>query len=403
MIKIIFLVLIPALLIAQIKPLDIQNYADCNDRLQLEVRRTIGPTNNPVGYGNYLEFEGNQLGDTLFMQKESHSVWYEFRPKAKGDLLIEIEPIDSLDDYDFSIYEYTDSNFCKDVYSKKLKPVRTNFSRNIIALKGKTGLSMQASNARVAAGVQAAYSKSLTVQKEKSYILFLNNVYDHGSGHYLHFDYAIRLNLQGNVQEIGSQQSIQASISLTDIESGNILAQTTSDSLTGDYQLDFVCTKSRMNSPLQLEVFKDGYVFKDTLLTAFKIATEMRGIRLKSRIKKLQKGARFVVSNIIFHGNSPQPLQRSLPSLKSLFKTMKRNKNLKITIEGHTNGCNNGIDYSQRLSDARAQTVYNFLVEHQIDLQRLQFKGFGCQHMLHSVGGPMQHLNRRVEIEIIEL
>lgn len=149
---------------------------------------------------------------------------------------------------------------------------------------------MQASNARVAAGVQAAYSKSLTVQKEKSYILFLNNVYDHGSGHYLHFDYAIRLNLQGNVQEIGSQQSIQASISLTDIESGNILAQTTSDSLTGDYQLDFVCTKSRMNSPLQLEVFKDGYVFKDTLLTAFKIATEMRGIRLKSRIKNFRKG-----------------------------------------------------------------------------------------------------------------
>jgi outer membrane protein OmpA-like peptidoglycan-associated protein len=82
---------------------------------------------------------------------------------------------------------------------------------------------------------------------------------------------------------------------------------------------------------------------------------------------------------------------------------MKRNKSLKITIEGHTNGCNSGIAFSQRLSYARAQTVYNFLIEHQINLQRIQYKGYGCKHLLHAVGGPNQHLNRRVQIEIIEL
>lgn len=357
----------------------------------------------PEGHGNKLEFEGNSKKDSLFMERENHTVWYEFQPNSNGMLLFELEPIDSLDDYDFSIYEYTDSNFCQDVADKKILPLRSNFSRNKIAIKGKTGLAMKAVRNYVGAGLNPAYASPLPVDKTKTYVLLVNNVYDNGQGHFLHFDYSVKLKIEGNVVDIDAQHALEAKITLTNTKTGTVLATTQSDSSTGDYQLDFDIAKSQMNDPLQVEVFKDGYVFKDTLLTAFKIATKMRGVKLQSKIKKLKKGDRFVCNNILFHGDSPKPLNRSLPSLKSLYKTMKRNKNLKISIEGHTNGCSKGETFSQNLSDARAQTVYNFLTENNIQNKRMTFVGFGCKHLIHSLGGPLQHLNRRVEIEILEL
>ena len=226
-------------LLAQDNTLNIVGHQDCETRLKLLFNKTIGPSNSPVGYGNKLEFESQDTNDSLFIEKETHSVWYEFIPKSRGNLMLQIEPLDSLDDYDFSLYEYTDSNFCSDVFEKKIKPLRSNLSRNKIALKGKTGLAKEAKSNWIGTGLQPAYSKTLYVYKNKPYVLFLNNVYEEGGGHILHFDFDTQLQVQGNVVEIGSNKSMQANISLTNTKTGLVLARAISDSLTGDYQLNF--------------------------------------------------------------------------------------------------------------------------------------------------------------------
>ena len=125
--------------------LDIVNHADCNTRLSIETRKTIGPTNAPKGYGDILEFKGNKRSDIHFMEKESHTVWYQFETKTKGKFTFELEPLDSLNDYDFALYKYTDEGFCEAVQNKTILPIRTNFSRNKPAIASKTGLAIPSS------------------------------------------------------------------------------------------------------------------------------------------------------------------------------------------------------------------------------------------------------------------
>lgn len=407
--------------------LNVDGHADCATRLPIETRRTIGPTTSPKGHGEILEFSQNKKESVHFMERENNTIWYEFTTKTKGKLIFEIEPLDSLNDYDFALYKYTDDNFCAAVQSKKILPIRTNFSRNKPEIASKTGLKNTSEQAFVSAGINPAYSQPVEVNAKEKYVLLVNNVYDSGKGHFLHFDYGvnvsfaeqvvseeakgnqeanitstnIRVSFAGQVVSAEAKGNLEANITLTNTRTGDVVVETTSDSITGAYKLVFDLPKTQLNDPLHLEVLKEGYFFYDTVITAFKIVTKMRDIKLKTPIRKLKKGDRFVVSNILFYGDSPKPMPASLLSLKALYKTMKRNKKLKISIEGHTNGCSKGEVFSQNLSDGRAATVQNFLIEHGIDSERLSSIGYGCTKMLHSMNSAAAHLNRRVEIEIV--
>ena len=79
---------------------------------------------------------------------------------------------------------------------------------------------------------------------------------------------------------------------------------------------------------------------------------------------------------------------------------MKKNKSLTIRIDGHTNGCPEGVASSQDLSLSRASTVKSFLAKKGIDSERITIKGFNCTQMLFPANGTeeQQSLNRRVEI-----
>ncbi len=388
---------------AQDNVLEVNNHADCESMLTIETKRTLGPTTSPVGYGTEQEFKHNSRNDRHFMEQENNSVWYKFAAKTNGSLSFELEPLDSLNDYDFALYEYSGENFCADVKNKKILPIRTNFSRNKAEIKGKTGLSASATDEFVTAGINPAYSKAVAVQPKAEYVLLVNNVYDNGAGHILHFDYSVNLKLNGSVVDIESTSSLEANITLTNTKTGLVVAETTSDSVTGAYKLVFDLPKSQLNDPLHLEIYKDDYFFHDTIITAFNIATKMRDIKLTTKIKKMKKGDRFVVNNILFYGGSPKPMPGSMATIKALYKTMKRNKKLRIIIEGHTNGCPHGIKQSENLSNARAATVFEFLTKNKIDEDRLASVGYGCQQMLYSETGSRAFLNRRVEIEIVDL
>jgi outer membrane protein OmpA-like peptidoglycan-associated protein len=398
-----FLLLFGCSLSAQSTPdtLDVSDHGDCATRLTIETRKTVGPTTSPNGPGEVLEFSENERGNLHFMEQENNTVWYQFTAKTKGKLIFEIEPLDSLNDYDFVLYKYTDDNFCADVQSKKILPIRTNFSRNKPEISSKTGLKNKGEQAFIPAGVKAAYSQFVDVNSKEKYVLLVDNVYDNGEGHLLHFDYGVNVKFAGKVVNRTEEGNMEANITLTNTKTGDVVAEAISDSVTGTYKLVFDLPKTQLNDPLHLEVLKEDYFFYDTVITAFKIVTKMRDIELKTPVRKLKKGARFVVSNILFYGDSPKPMPASLLSLKSLYKTMQRNKKLKISIEGHTNGCSKGEKFSQDLSNGRAGTVYNFLIENGIDPSRLSSKGYGCANMLHPKTSSFGHLNRRVEIEIV--
>ena len=85
---------------------------------------------------------------------------------------------------------------------------------------------------------------------------------------------------------------------------------------------------------------------------------------------------------------------------------MQNNSTLKILIEGHTNGCPGGIEYSQILSENRAKTIEDFLIENGVKKQRLVSKGFNCSKMLYpnmETNSELEKMmNRRVEIMVLD-
>lgn len=499
-------------LLAQDELLDVTGHADCKDMLSIDIRPIVGPTNAPLGYGELLEFSANPKESVYFIEKEHHTVWYTFETKTTADFKFELEPLDPKNDYDFALYEYTDEGFCEGVKNKEILPIRSNFARNNPEIDSRTGLRYSAQEELVSAGINPAYSKPLPTKAGKKYVLLVDNVYENGKGHILHFDYVKPLHFDGLVRDIKTKEPliatltlintiskdtlvqttsdslgafigdfelalaqskaalllqvnhddypvyrqrldavkilslrkktlicelgtepvvvatnqenkykprtfelegkvvdeetntpIQATVTLTNTKTGEIVAETESDAETGEYKVDVNVDGAKVMDPLHLEVYKDGYFFQDTVFKAYTIPQETKKLRINRRIPKLKKNAKFIASNILFHGNSPKPLDASVASIKLLLKTMKRNKKLKIKIEGYTNGCSNGVAFSQSLSESRTATVKGFLIKNGIDIKRVENEGFGCKNMIYPERGARQHLNRRVEIRILDI
>lgn len=131
----------------------------------------------------------------------------------------------------------------------------------------------------------------------------------------------------------------------------------------------------------------------------------------KVDISRIEKNQTVALDNIFFLPGSHKTTPESADALFSLYIAMKDNPSLKISIEGHicclTNTTHDGYDYDEqewRLSENRAEAVYEYLASKGIDKKRMRFEGFGLKKPLkwpeRSVAD--ESANRRVEIRILE-
>jgi len=119
-------------------------------------------------------------------------------------------------------------------------------------------------------------------------------------------------------------------------------------------------------------------------------------------IETAKKGDKFVLSNLIFIGGRHILLDSSYPYLEDLLRALKQNPNLEIEIQGHIccQRSGDGVDIDtgkNNLSVARAQYIYDYLVQNGIDASRLNYKGFGADRRLKNTN-INDNRNRRVEI-----
>jgi outer membrane protein OmpA-like peptidoglycan-associated protein len=82
------------------------------------------------------------------------------------------------------------------------------------------------------------------------------------------------------------------------------------------------------------------------------------------------------VDNIYYDFNKATLREESFPVLDQLVSMMNENKNMNLEIGAHTDS--KGTDaYNVKLSDARAKSVVDYLIEHGITADRLVSKGYG--------------------------
>jgi uncharacterized repeat protein (TIGR01451 family) len=105
--------------------------------------------------------------------------------------------------------------------------------------------------------------------------------------------------------------------------------------------------------------------------------------------------------NIHFEFNKATIRSESFPILTDVAEVLKDNPKLNILIEGHTDAVG-GVDYNQKLSDRRAQSVKAYLVSKGVAAGRLTTKGRGKLAPIASNDTAVgRALNRRVEFLIV--
>jgi len=107
---------------------------------------------------------------------------------------------------------------------------------------------------------------------------------------------------------------------------------------------------------------------------------------------------------INFYGGSSVPLPSAYYSIKALYKLMKKNPKMVISIWGHVNDPGGQEPGAQELSEKRGKIIYNYLIEKGINKERMSTIGYGAKFMLfpNPKNEKEQIKNRRVEIKIIE-
>jgi outer membrane protein OmpA-like peptidoglycan-associated protein len=355
---------------------------------------------SPVGPGESIEVASGKKKDKFYFEKENNVVWVKFTAVSNGALGFRIRPLSETDDYDFLLFKDEGDGTINKIISKKLKPIRSNLARNKKETKGVTGLKHSATATHNVSGVQNEFSKPIPTKEGRKYYLVLNNVYPEGKGAIIYFDYSLTKKIKGTIKnDAETGKLLEAEVTWDDDKTGETLAKTTTDPLTGEFEIIVPYDPSDLSKKYVLSAYSEKHFFKEKTITTKELKSgPLKPINLI--LSELKKGKKNQLHNINFVGNQAVLLPGAYSSLKRLHKLMKKNKSLIIIIEGHTNGCTGGLDFVQRLSENRALAVQKYLIENGISENRMGTKGYNCKHMLYPnpINEKQSSLNRRVEI-----
>ena len=380
----------------------IKQAGDCYSAIEINPINKLLFNCSPKGSGSKLEIKNNSSKSIFFFEKEHNTIWLKFNCPYDALMCFDIIPNDTTYDFDFLLFKNEDNNFCKNLNYKQTKPIRTNISRNNLKNKSITGLNINAKKQFIPSGIQPMYSKALKVNKSENYFMVIDNVYGGESGFSIQFNYYKEKTIKGSIIDKNTNTPIYSDIKIENANSGEMVAESQSDSITGEFNLDY---KAKINEDYYLITESENYFFSETLINSIS-KNDTVSTDFEIKVQKLKKNENLKLHNLNFYGDSYEYLPTAIPSLNRLLSLMKNNSTLKILIEGHTNGCPGGIEYSQMLSEKRAKTIKDFLINNGVNKQRLVSKGFNCSKMLYphmeTNSDWEKMMNRRVEILVLD-
>jgi outer membrane protein OmpA-like peptidoglycan-associated protein len=98
-------------------------------------------------------------------------------------------------------------------------------------------------------------------------------------------------------------------------------------------------------------------------------------LRLTMRYRRLDE-PRLVLEDVLFANNSATLQEESFPRLDRVVEYMRYKPNARIRVSGHTDNVGNARR-NRTLSQARAESVREYLVDHGVDAARVEAVGYG--------------------------
>ena len=204
--------------------------------------------------------------------------------------------------------------------------------------------------------------------------------------------------VKGKVFDADTKEPLDANIKITGLKTNTIAFEDISDYESGE----FLATMPASGKSYALSVDKKGYLFYSENFSLDKPDAADKPFRLSIGLKKIEIGGMVVLKNIFFDTNKSELLPESKTELKQLIDFLNLNPTISIEIDGHTDDV--GDDkVNQLLSENRAKTVYNYLIENKITASRLSYKGFGeTKPVSNNTTEEGRQKNRRTEFRIIK-
>ncbi len=155
----------------------------------------------------------------------------------------------------------------------------------------------------------------------------------------------------------------------------------------------------KANQEYSISAYANGYLYFSDLINSTS-SDSLVDIEKTTFLYPIQKNKQFELKNIEFDFDKATLKNSSTQELDLFSDFLHSNPEIKILIEGHTD--NKGrAEYNLKLSQKRANTVKTYLINKQINANRLFTEGFGDTQLL-STKENLQNKNRRVVIKIID-
>ena len=204
------------------------------------------------------------------------------------------------------------------------------------------------------------------------------------------------VNLIGKVKDSETGEPVLAKIDLRDLSRGEIIGTTASSDIDGSYKIKLPSKKSYM-----IDLRATGFL-SDTRRIDVPDNWSKEVYNLNIELIKVKVGKKVVLKNILFESGKSVLTPGSYTELERLLNIMKDNGQIKIEISGHTD-LTGTEPLNLKLSEARAKTVVEYLVQNGIDRSRINFKGYGSsQPVADNASASGRAKNRRVEFKILE-
>lgn len=192
-----------------------------------------------------------------------------------------------------------------------------------------------------------------------------------------------------------TKRPLSAQVKVFDPIESKTLTNVQSDSKNGEFLFPVSLTSSMYG----FNVNKQGFALYSKNIEIQKSNSNAQDLVIE--LMPLEKGTKFELRNVFFETAKFELKPSSKTELDIVVNMLKQHPSLNILISGHTD--NIGQESNNKvLSENRAKSVMNFLIEAGIEAGRLKYKGFGSLQPLQPNTTPEgRAINRRTEIEIL--
>jgi outer membrane protein OmpA-like peptidoglycan-associated protein len=202
--------------------------------------------------------------------------------------------------------------------------------------------------------------------------------------------------LKGVVTDAKTGQPVEASVTVIDNDKNQVVSTFKSNSASGRY---LVSLPSGRNYGIVVE--NPDYLFKSVNVNIPK-SEGYQEIVKDIALDKIEVGVGIVLNNIFYDYDKATLRPESVAELDRLVKLMNDNPSIKVELGGHTDS--DGSDsYNEKLSQARSQSVVDYLKDKGVKTERLVAAGYGEKVPVAPNDTPEnKQLNRRTELKILE-